>query len=45
LTTEPDVEPVGVRIGGRSRGFILLMVTLVYVVNYLDRNILNIVLP
>jgi len=45
LTTEPDVAPIGVRIGGRSRGFILLMVTLVYVVNYLDRNILNIVLP
>jgi predicted MFS family arabinose efflux permease len=33
------------RIGGRSRGFILLMMTLVYVVNYMDRNILAIVLP
>jgi predicted MFS family arabinose efflux permease len=45
LTTETEAAPIGMRIGGRSRGFILLMVTLVYVVNYLDRNILNIVLP
>jgi MFS family permease len=45
VTTETEAAPVGVRVGGRSRGFILLMVTLVYVVNYLDRNILNIVLP
>jgi predicted MFS family arabinose efflux permease len=45
LTTETTVAPEGVRIGGRSRGFILLMVTLVYVVNYIDRNILAIVLP
>jgi MFS family permease len=45
LTTENVVAPIGATIGGRSRGFILLMVTLVYVVNYLDRNILAIVLP
>lgn len=45
MTTETEAAPVGVSVGGRSRGFILLMVTLVYVVNYLDRNILNIVLP
>ena len=32
-------------IGGVSRRYILLMLTLVYVVNYLDRNILNILLP
>jgi len=44
VTTETEVAPISVRVGGRSRGFILLMVTLVYVVNYLDRNILNIVL-
>ena len=45
MTTESVVAPGGVNAGGRSRGFILLMVTLVYVVNYLDRNILAIVLP
>ncbi|HXC55452.1 MAG TPA: MFS transporter [Rhizomicrobium sp.] len=32
-------------IGGVSRRYILVMLTLVYVVNYLDRNILNILLP
>jgi MFS family permease len=31
--------------GGRSRSFILAMLMLVYVVNYLDRNILAITLP
>ncbi|MEI9989468.1 MAG: MFS transporter [Rhizomicrobium sp.] len=31
--------------GGVSRRYILVMLTLVYVVNYLDRNILNILLP
>jgi MFS family permease len=45
LTTETATPDGGVRIGGRSRGYILLMVTLVYVVNYIDRNILAIVLP
>jgi predicted MFS family arabinose efflux permease len=45
LATENVVAPAGASVGGRSRGFILLMVTLVYVVNYLDRNILAIVLP
>ncbi|MEJ0041369.1 MAG: hypothetical protein WDM81_03785 [Rhizomicrobium sp.] len=33
------------RTGGVSRRYILVMLTLVYVVNYLDRNILNILLP
>ena len=32
-------------IGGTSRRYILVMLTLVYVVNYLDRNILNQLLP
>lgn len=32
-------------IAGRSRRYILGMLTLVYVINYLDRNILNILLP
>ncbi len=32
-------------IGGVSRRYILVMLTLVYVINYLDRNILNILLP
>ena len=36
---------VPVQIGAHSRRFILWMVTLVYIVNYLDRNILAIVLP
>ena len=31
--------------GGRSRRYILVMLTLVYVINYLDRNILNQLLP
>lgn len=34
-----------VRVGGVSRHYILVMLTLVYVINYLDRNILNILLP
>ncbi len=33
------------RVGGVSRTYILWMVMLVYVVNYIDRTILNIVLP
>jgi predicted MFS family arabinose efflux permease len=33
------------RAGGVSRGYILWMVMLVYVVNYIDRNVLAIVLP
>jgi len=32
-------------VNGTSRGYILVMLTLVYVVNYLDRNILNQLLP
>jgi predicted MFS family arabinose efflux permease len=32
-------------VGGTSRSYILVMLTLVYVVNYLDRNILNQLLP
>ncbi|MBV9043637.1 MAG: MFS transporter [Alphaproteobacteria bacterium] len=32
-------------VGGVSRHYILVMLTLVYVVNYLDRNILNQLLP
>jgi MFS family permease len=35
----------GEAFSGRSRRFTLVMVTLVYVVNYLDRNILTILLP
>lgn len=45
MTSQTEAAPVGVRVGGRSRTFILLMMTLVYIVNYLDRNILAIVLP
>src|SRR6185295_4998746 len=37
--------PARATIGGRSRRYILVMLTLVYVINYLDRNILNILLP
>jgi predicted MFS family arabinose efflux permease len=33
------------RTGGVSRSYILVMLTLVYVVNYMDRNILNQLLP
>jgi predicted MFS family arabinose efflux permease len=33
------------RTGGTSRTYILVMLTLVYVVNYMDRNILNQLLP
>ncbi|MEI9993969.1 MAG: MFS transporter [Rhizomicrobium sp.] len=33
------------RAGGTSRSYILVMLTLVYVINYLDRNILNQLLP
>ena len=44
MATEDAIAP-GVAGVGRSRGFILAMVTLVYVVNYLDRNILAIALP
>jgi MFS family permease len=33
------------RVGGVSRSYILWMVMLVYVVNYIDRTILNIILP
>ena len=37
--------PSRATIGGRSRRYILVMLTLVYVINYLDRNILNQLLP
>jgi len=43
LPTENTAAPV--RVGGTSRRYILVMLTLVYVINYLDRNILNILLP
>ena len=40
-----EVTAAPPRVGGVSRRYILVMLTLVYVVNYLDRNILNILLP
>ncbi len=43
MPTENTAAPV--RVGGTSRRYILVMLTLVYVVNYLDRNILNQLLP
>jgi predicted MFS family arabinose efflux permease len=45
LITEKGGRAPTASIGGHSRGFILFMLTLVYVVNYLDRTILAIVLP
>jgi MFS family permease len=45
LVIENNAAPPRAGIGGVSRSYILLMLTLVYVVNYLDRNILNILLP
>ena len=38
-------KTVAPRAGGVSRRYILVMLTLVYVVNYMDRNILNQLLP
>ncbi len=43
MPTENTAAPV--RVGGTSRRYILVMLTLVYVINYLDRNILNQLLP
>jgi MFS family permease len=43
LSTEGTAAPRSV--DGTSRGYILAMLTLVYVVNYMDRNILNQLLP
>lgn len=45
MPTEQTAALVRAGIGGVSRRYILVMLTLVYVVNYLDRNILNILLP
>jgi len=45
LTANNTAAPSRATIGGRSRRYILVMLTLVYVINYLDRNILNILLP
>ncbi|HEY4944038.1 MAG TPA: MFS transporter [Rhizomicrobium sp.] len=45
MSTEKTAALVRAGIGGVSRRYILVMLTLVYVVNYLDRNILNILLP
>ncbi|MGZ5931232.1 MAG: spinster family MFS transporter [Rhizomicrobium sp.] len=45
MTIESSAAPSRATIGGRSRRYILVMLTLVYVINYLDRNILNILLP
>jgi predicted MFS family arabinose efflux permease len=43
LSTENTAPSSGT--GGTSRRYILIMLTLVYVINYLDRNILNQLLP
>jgi len=45
LSIEGTAAPTRATIGGRSRRYILVMLTLVYVINYLDRNILNQLLP
>lgn len=45
MTSESTAAPARATIGGRSRRYVLVMLTLVYVINYLDRNILNILLP
>ena len=45
MSTENSAAPSRATIGGRSRRYILVMLTLVYVINYLDRNILNQLLP
>ncbi len=45
MTTDSTAAQSRATIGGRSRRYILVMLTLVYVINYLDRNILNILLP
>jgi MFS family permease len=43
LSTDKVAAPSGV--GGISRRYILVMLMLVYVVNYIDRTVLNILLP
>ena len=45
MTRESTAAQPSATIAGRSRRYILVMLTLVYVINYLDRNILNILLP
>jgi predicted MFS family arabinose efflux permease len=45
LASENNAALSGAGTGGVSRHYILVMLTLVYVVNYLDRNILNQLLP
>jgi MFS family permease len=45
LATDSTAAPARATIGGQSRRYILVMLTLVYVINYLDRNILNQLLP
>lgn len=45
MSIESSAAPARATIGGRSRRYILVMLTLVYVINYLDRNILNQLLP
>ena len=45
MSLEGSAAPASATIAGRSRRYILVMLTLVYVTNYLDRNILNILLP
>jgi len=45
LSIERTAAPSRAGTAGVSRRYILVMLTLVYVVNYLDRNILNILLP
>ncbi len=45
MSTEDRAARLRAGIDGVSRRYILVMLTLVYVINYLDRNILNILLP
>ena len=45
MSIEKSAAPPRAGIDGVSRRYILVMLTLVYVINYLDRNILNILLP
>ena len=45
MSIENNAAPPRAGIAGTSRRYILVMLTLVYVINYLDRNILNQLLP
>ncbi len=45
MSIESNAAPPRAGSGGVSRRYILVMLTLVYVINYLDRNILNQLLP